>query len=137
MKILYITVFKVPVKNLSLLLKIFSVKKNEVELPALTLMDKLLPVLEEKKYALCVFLDYFACFYTLSRSLVYDKLERYVKGGARLDYIKPYFANMLQYVYYDTVKSCIICQELGVAQGSKTGLIAFDMFSSNFFTYVL
>ena len=35
-------------------------------------------------------------------------------------------------MYYDTVKSSIRCQELGVIQGSKTGPLFFDIYSSGF-----
>ena len=35
-------------------------------------------------------------------------------------------------MYYDTVKSSIRCQELGVIQGSKTGPLFFDIYSSDF-----
>ena len=54
----------------------FRIKRN-TELAALTLMVKLLPVLEENQYAICVFFfDYSACFDALSRSILYNKLER-------------------------------------------------------------
>ena len=96
-------------------------KKRNTELAALTSTDKLLPALEEKQYDICAFLDYSVCFDTLSRSILYDKLERYGIRGISLDFIKAYFANRSQYVYYDTVKSSIRCQELGVIQGSNTG----------------
>ena len=59
-------------------------------------------------------------------------IERYGTRGVSLDFIKAYFANGSQYVYFDTVKSAIRCQELGVIQGSKTGPLFFDMFSSDF-----
>ena len=56
----------------------FGFRKNrKTELAALSLLDILIPVLECEKYATCVFLDYSACFDTLSRSVLFDKLERY------------------------------------------------------------
>ena len=90
-------------------------------------MDKLLPALEEKQYAKCVFLDYSAWFDTLSRSILYDKLEKYGIRGISLDFIKAYFINRSQYVYYDTDKSSNRCQELGIIQGSITGPLFFDI----------
>ena len=50
-------------------------KKQNVELTALSIFDKVLPVLEEKKYAICGLLDYTTCFDILSRSILFDKLE--------------------------------------------------------------
>ena len=46
--------------NIQFLLEInsVSVKKRNTKLVTLSLLDKLLPALEEKKFALCVFLDY-------------------------------------------------------------------------------
>ena len=55
----------------------FGIRKHRnTELVSLSLLDKVLQALEDKKYAICVFLDYSACFDTLSRSILYDKLER-------------------------------------------------------------
>ena len=95
-------------------------------------MDKLLPALKEKKYVICVFLDHSACFDTLSRSILYDKLERYGIRGVSLGFIKAYFANRSQYVCFDTVKSSIRRQELGVIQSSKTDPLFFDICSIEF-----
>ena len=66
-------------------------------------MDKLLPTLKEKKYAMCVFY-HSACFDTLYRSILSDKLERYGIRGVSLDFIKAYFANRSQYVCYGAGK---------------------------------
>ena len=72
------------------MLKINSVsgKKPKHRAVALTLIDKLLPALEGKQYAICVFLDYSACFDTLSRSILHDNLERYGTRGVILDFVK-------------------------------------------------
>ena len=47
-------------------------------------------------------------------------------------FIKAYFANTSQLVCYDPVKSTIRCQDTGVIQGSKTGPLFSDMYSSDF-----
>ena len=127
MKILYKIV---SVEHRIFLPKINSVseKQRNTDLAALTLMDRLLPALEEEQYAICVFLDHSACFDILSRSILYDKLERYGIRSISLYFIRAYLANKSQYVFYDTVKSSIRCQELGVIQGSKTGPRFFDIY---------
>ena len=45
-------------------------KHYSTELPALSLLDKILPALDDKKYAICDFLEYSACFDTLCRSIL-------------------------------------------------------------------
>ena len=90
-------------------------------------MDTLPPALEEKKYAICIYLDCSACFITLSRSIIYDKLDRYGIRGVNLDFIKVYFASRSQYECYDAVKSPISCQKLGVIQGSITDPLFFHI----------
>ena len=85
----------------------FGFQKKNTELVALTLINKSLPALAGKQYALCVFLDYSASLDTLSRSKIYDKIEGYGIRGVSLDFIMAYFANRSQFVYYYTVKSSI------------------------------
>ena len=83
----------------------FGFRENrDTELTTLTLMDKFIPVLEEKKNDKCFFLKYSACFHTISRSILHDKLERYVIHGVILDFIKVYFANRSQYLCCDAFK---------------------------------
>ena len=68
-------------------------KNRNTELAVLSLWDKLLPAIEEEIFVICVFLDYSACFDTLSRSILYNKLEKYGIRGASLDFIEAYFSN--------------------------------------------
>ena len=63
---------------------------------------------------MCVLHDYSACFDTSSRSILYDKLERYGIRGVSLDFFKAYYENRSQYECYDAGKSSIRSQELGV-----------------------
>ena len=73
-----------------------------------------------------------ACFDTLSRSLLNDKLQRYGIRGVSLDSVKACFATRSQHVCYDAVKTSNKCQEIGVNQGSKTSPIFSVMHSSDF-----
>ena len=52
-------------------------KNSNTELATLQLLNKVLPTMEEKLYSICVFLYYKACFDTLSRPILFRKLERY------------------------------------------------------------
>ena len=46
-------------------------KGKSTELASLCLMSKLMPAISEKKFAICIFLDYSACFDTLCRNSQY------------------------------------------------------------------
>ena len=111
-----------------------SEKNRNTELAALSLIDKVLPAMEEKKYAICIFLDYRACFDTISRDILYEKLERYGIRGLALKFIKSYFCNRKQYVLFNSCKSDVMVQNLGVVQGSKCGPLFFDIYSNEFST---
>ena len=107
-------------------------KDRNTELAIFELLNKLLPAIEAKKYAVCVFLDYSACFDTLSRDVLYDKLDKYGIRGNTLNLFKSYFSDRLQYVNYEEVSSYKRYQNLGVIQGSKLGPLFFDVYSSDF-----
>ena len=79
-----------------------------------------------------VFPYYSSCFDTLSRSILYDKLESYGIRGVGLVFIKAYFENRSQYVCCDAVNLSINNQELGVNEGSKTYPLFFDRYSNDF-----
>ena len=111
----------------------FGFRQNRnTELATLELLDKVLPAIENKSYAICVFLDYKACFDTISRPILFEKLERYGVRGVALDLIKSYYRDRKQYVAYGSSKSETMLQELGVIQGSKCGPLFFDIYSSEF-----
>ena len=79
------------------------------------------------------FLDYSACFDTLSRSILHDILERHCVRGVSLDFIRVYFANISQYVCYDAVKSSTRCQKLEVlSKAQQQALFFFDICSCDF-----
>ena len=96
------------------------------------MLDKVLPAIEKKSYAICVFLDYKACFDTISRQILFRKLERYGVRGISLDLVKSYYCNRKQYVQYNSCNSDVMLQELGVVQGSKCGPLFFDIYSNEF-----
>lgn len=96
------------------------------------LVNKALPAIENKKYSLCIFLDYKACFDTICRSSLLKKLCRYGVRGPSLELIKSYFENRKQMVVFKSDKSDVLSQNLGVVQGSKCGPLLFDIYSSEF-----
>ena len=77
--ILYTIVFTIFVKHSIFLLEIKSIsgkKKRKTELLGISLLDKLLTAQEEGNNDVCVFIDYSACFDTLTPSILCHKLER-------------------------------------------------------------
>ena len=86
--------------------KQFGFRTNKsTEMAVHDLIFKLLPAFENKKYAICVFLDYSACFDTISREILLDKMKRYGVRGTELELIKSYLKGRQQYVNYSNTNS--------------------------------
>ena len=111
----------------------FGYRKNlSTELAVFDLLFKVLPAIADKKYCLCIFLDYSACFDTLSREILFKKLYRYGVRGLSLNLFRSYFDNRKQSVAFNCSSSTESEQKLGVIQGSKTGPLFFDIYSGDF-----
>ena len=111
----------------------FGFRRNKnTELAILELIGKIMPSIQSKSYCLCIFLDYKACFDTISREILFSKLERYGVRGVGLNFIKAYFSDRKQFVSYNSCKSTTVQQKLGVIQGSKGGPLYFDIYSNEF-----
>ena len=106
-------------------------EKKSTEQAVLNLIGRVMPAIDKKMYAICVFIDYSACFDTIRRDILINKLLKYGVRGNVLNLIKSYFTNRLQYVNYGSVKSEILEQGLGVIQGSKNGPLFFDIYSND------
>ena len=70
--------------------------------------------LKTGKYAFCAFLDFSACFDTIDRNILFEKLYRYGLRGICLKFIKSYFTGATQYVNVLGCKSEVEHQDLGV-----------------------
>ena len=91
-----------------------------------------MPSIQDKKFAICVFLDYRACFDTICRNILFSKLYRYGVRGLPLELIKSYFHGRKQFVSIKDVHSRVQEQNIGVIQGSKTGPLFFDIYANDF-----
>ena len=107
-------------------------KNKNTELAILELINKIIPSIESKSFCICIFLDYRACFDTISREMLVRKLERYGLRGVGLDLVKAYFADRYQDVRYKKQKSSLSPQNLGVIQGSKLVLSTLIYTAMNF-----
>lgn len=96
------------------------------------LINKAFPAIEHKKYSVCVFLDYKACFDTMCRFSLLKKLHRYGVRGPALKLFSSYFENREQLVDFRSGRSDVLPQDLGTVQGSKCGPLLFDIYSSEF-----
>ena len=106
-------------------------KDRSTELAACQLIDKITPAFQKGSYCICVFLDYSACFDTISRNILFSKLDKYGIRGLTLDFMKSYFQNRTQVVNYMDAKSKPMNQEIGIIQGSKNAPILFDIYSND------
>ena len=64
---------------------------KSTELACLSLVDRVLPAFADKGYAICVFLDFSACFDTVDREMIIAKLDRYGISNWPLELVKSYF----------------------------------------------
>ena len=106
-------------------------KHKNTELAIFTLVERLMPAFENKLYGICVSLDYSACFDTISRSCLLQKLDRHGVRGVPYELMESYFENRTQCVKYRGVVSKSKPQELGVVQGSKCGPLLYDIYTSD------
>ena len=105
---------------------------SNTELATLHVINKIMPSIQDQKFAICVFLDYRACFDTICRNILFSKLERYGVRGLPLELIKSYFEGRKQFVCIKDVHSTVREQNIGVIQGSKTGPLFFDIYANDF-----
>ena len=69
------------------------------------LAEKLTSSIQNKDYAVGIFLDLKKAFDTISFDILLEKMERYGIRGIGLSWIKSYIENRQQYVEIDEYKS--------------------------------
>ena len=72
-----------------------------------------------------------AAFYTISRQILLEKLYRYDVRGVGNEFIRSYFTDRKQFIFFSGNESEKLDQYLGMIQGSKTGPLYFDIYSNN------
>ena len=106
-------------------------KERSTELAVCELVNRILPSFKSRMFAMCVFLDYRACFDTIPREILLSKISRYGVGGNSLQMLKSYFEGRTQHVLFNEMVSGFAFQNLGVVQGSKMGPLFYDIFSND------
>ena len=107
-------------------------KDRSTEMAIMDLIFKLLPALQNKKFAIVVFLDYSACFDTISRHILLKKLDQYGVRGKELKWFTSYLSDRRQYVVFNNAQSEIAAQDIGVVQGSRLGPLLYDIYANDF-----
>ena len=110
----------------------FGYRKGKcTETAVLTLINRVLPAIENKKFAVCIFLDFSSCFDTISRPLLSQKVHRYGFDTPEVEFINSYFSERKEIIFHNGHYSQVREQELGVVQGSKNGPLFFDIYAND------
>uniref|UniRef100_A0A669CB82 Reverse transcriptase domain-containing protein n=1 Tax=Oreochromis niloticus TaxID=8128 RepID=A0A669CB82_ORENI len=97
-------------------------------LALIDLMEKITECMDNKRFALSVFLDLKKAFDTVNHEILLKKLERYGFRGVVLEWLKSYVGNRQQYVQINEYKSNLMDIACGVPQGSVLGPKMFIMY---------
>ena len=100
-------------------------KKHSAYMALLDLTDKISTALENKEYALGIFLDLSKAFDTVNYTVLLSKLNRYGFQGAVFDWLQNYITDRQQYVTIKNTESSRATLTCGVAQGSILGPLLF------------
>ena len=106
-------------------------KQKNTEMAIFSLLERVMPAFENRAFAITVFLDFSACFDTVDRKILLDKLYRYGFRGTSRSLISSYFENRTQQVIFQGHSSFIKHQNLGVVQGSRGGPLYYDIYSGD------
>ena len=105
-------------------------KNRSTELAVFSMINRITKSFEAKCFSICVFLDFSACFDTISREILLSKLYDYGVRGLPHELIKSYFTDRTQCVEYGETFSCTLPQNIGIIQGSKSGTLYYDIYTS-------
>lgn len=84
-------------------------------------MEELTTSIDDKKFAIGVFIDLKKAFDTINHHILLQKLERYGIRGVGLSWIKSYLEHRQQFVQMGEEKSMLLNITCGVPQGSIMG----------------
>ena len=95
--------------------------KRTTSFAIIEFVDKITKAIENKEYAVGVFLDLKKAFDTVDHELLIKKLQRYGIRGIALAWLSSYLQNRKQYVEIQNHKSQLQQVKCGVPQGSVLG----------------
>ncbi len=100
-------------------------KKYSTEHALLQLVNHTSTALDEKKFAIGIFLDFSKAFDTVDHDILISKLSRYGVAGTALNWFKNYLTNREQFVHLNGLSSKKSKILFGVPQGSILGHLLF------------
>ena len=103
-------------------------RHHSTEMATLELIDRITCAMDNKQFALSIFLDLSKAFDTLDHQIVLGKLKHYGVKGTSLNLLKSYLSNRPQIVSYNNTISNKLSIETGVPQGSILGPLLFIIY---------
>lgn len=108
------------------------VKNSSCESPVMEMNQKILDALNNGKKIGVVFLDISKAYDSMPHKILLHKMENYGIRGTPLKLFENYFHKRQQCVKIDSIKSEFKEIFRGIAQGSNTGPIIFNIFVNDF-----
>uniref|UniRef100_A0A672HHM4 Reverse transcriptase domain-containing protein n=1 Tax=Salarias fasciatus TaxID=181472 RepID=A0A672HHM4_SALFA len=96
-------------------------KTRSTSLAITEAMEEISNAMDNKKYAIGLFIDLKKAFDTINHRILVDKLERYGIRGVALEWVKNYLSNRKQFVNMGNTTSDCLNITCGVPQGSVLG----------------
>uniref|UniRef100_A0A671WE94 Reverse transcriptase domain-containing protein n=1 Tax=Sparus aurata TaxID=8175 RepID=A0A671WE94_SPAAU len=92
------------------------------------LVEKISNAIDNKQYAVGVFLDLTKAFDTVNHELLLQKLYRYGMRGVAFSWLQTYLKNRSQYVHINGTDSQLLTVTCGLPQGAVLGPFLFLMY---------
>ena len=92
------------------------------------MFNKISKAIEDREYAIGIFVDLSKAFDTINHSILLDKLKHYGVRGVAWEWFRDYLSNRKQYVCFNNALSSQMNITCGVPQGSILGPLLFILY---------
>lgn len=96
-------------------------ENRSTSLALMELIEEITNCVDNKKYAIGIFIDLKKAFDTINHDILLEKMERYGMRGVGLNWLKSYLLGRQQFVKLGEHKSTLLDITCGVPQGSILG----------------